>query len=216
MPAPQLNNPPLDAQLKRYYADIDELTADALAGQVDESEFRQEMERLTLSAILLAFLLAGGNPDTPAAQRELEEQRRIARNSTMALSNDIFDGRYSRSDKQTADEGQEKLRHRLDLWAITLVGVYHAGQIHQPARRETVTTADGTVVTAFREPRQMWLLGPTEEHCPDCARLAGQVHTTSEWQRASIRPQSPDLACTGRNCLCQFIDTDAESMGFVF
>ena len=66
------------------------------------------------------------------------------------------------------------------------------------------------------EPRYTWRLGATERHCSDCLRLNGQTHTASEWTRAGIRPQSPDLECGGWNCDCSLELTDTASEGFTF
>jgi hypothetical protein len=58
-----------------------------------------------------------------------------------------------------------------------------------------------------------WRIGATEKHCPDCARLNGQVHTAERWRRAGIEPQSPDLECNGFNCACFFEEHDGPESG---
>ena len=77
------------------------------------------------------------------------------------------------------------------LWTNALVGVFTNGQLHNPD-----------------DPTYLWMLGPTKDHCSDCGGLAGQTKTASEWARAGIRPQSPDLECGGWNCLCQLVEVD--------
>jgi len=54
-----------------------------------------------------------------------------------------------------------------------------------------------------------WVLGPTEEHCRDCATYAGRVYRASTWMRYGIQPQSPQLACHGFRCQCRLEPTDA-------
>jgi hypothetical protein len=205
---PKINNPAADPQLARYYQQIDQLTGRALSGDIDERTFRQELERLTLAAILLMFLLGGGDVSTPAGARALAAQQKIARESAGRLTGDIFDGRYSASDKQTREDGREKLQGRLVLWGVTLAGVFAQGQIHAPAGlREVVAVGeDGRpVVTVERgESRLVWRLGPTERHCVDCAGFDGQVKTAGEWAAMQIHPGSFDLSCHGFNCLCIF------------
>lgn len=49
-----------------------------------------------------------------------------------------------------------------------------------------------------------WLIGPTEQHCPDCSKYNGRVYRASAWAAKDIRPQSPDLNCHGYRCLCSF------------
>lgn len=61
---------------------------------------------------------------------------------------------------------------------------------------------------AGRNEKLMWMLGPTE-HCVDCARLATKVKRASQWQRADLRPQSPDLECGGWRCQCELRPTRA-------
>jgi hypothetical protein len=47
----------------------------------------------------------------------------------------------------------------------------------------------------------LWILGPTEEHCSSCSRLAGKVKRMSYW-RDHVLPQNapnPALSCGGWN-----------------
>ena len=85
--------------------------------------------------------------------------------------------------------------------------VYAIGQLYIPPR-----IVEGVEV----EQNYVWRLGNTREHCADCLRLDGQVHTADEWRRAAIRPQSPNLECGGWNCDCRLEPTEAESQGFTF
>jgi hypothetical protein len=52
-----------------------------------------------------------------------------------------------------------------------------------------------------------WVLGPTEEHCSDCGRLAGKVKRVGTWWSYPLSPQSHDLACKGFNCKCRLKPT---------
>lgn len=49
-----------------------------------------------------------------------------------------------------------------------------------------------------------WLIGPTEQHCPDCSKYNGRVYRAKVWAAKEIRPQSPRLNCHGFRCLCSF------------
>lgn len=53
-----------------------------------------------------------------------------------------------------------------------------------------------------------WVLGSTDEHCEDCAKLAGRVYRRATWEKWNIRPQSHDLACRGYNCKCNLEPTN--------
>lgn len=59
-----------------------------------------------------------------------------------------------------------------------------------------------------KDKKMAWVLGPTEQHCPDCSRYSGRVYRASIWQRNGIKPQDNDLSCCGYNCLCQLKPTD--------
>jgi hypothetical protein len=203
---PSIGNPTADPQLLRYYQQIDDLTGRALAGDIDERGFQQELNRLTTAAILLLFLLGGGDVGSPAGARQLAQHQQIARESAARLASDIFDGRYSADGRQTGEDGREKLRNRLVLWTVTAAGVYALGQVHTaPA------VGQGG---QFAEARYRWTRGPTARPCRDCAGLDGVVLTASEWARMGIRPQSPSLNCGGWRCLCRLELTDEPSVTF--
>lgn len=205
-------NKEADERIEKYQAELIALTGLALAGDIDESAFEAEMERVVFAMILLMFLLAGGNTDTPGAADDLNEQRQIASNSIRMLADDLFNGRYSAREKaspgrpvQTADEGKDKLLNRLVLWTFSAASLYAIGQL---STGEVLNPKTGQ----REEPRYRWQYGDTD-HCTDCLALNGVVLAASEWKRIGIRPQSPDLECTGRRCQCKFMLTDEPSVG---
>lgn len=61
---------------------------------------------------------------------------------------------------------------------------------------------------AAGDKKKKWVYDPTKEHCPDCERLNGRVYRASTWDRYGIAPRSPELACFGTHCGCDFVDTD--------
>jgi hypothetical protein len=182
-----------------YQGELLDLSTQAIDGDLSRQEFVKEMRDEVTSALMLAFLLGGGNINNPEAQAAIDEQRQLAFNSIQSFADDIYNGRYSETEEQSAEEGLGKLTNRLSLWVVSLAGMYTIGKLHV---RKIVN--------------YIWRLGNTIKHCTDCLHLAGQVHTSDEWRRAGIRPQSPDLECTGRRCDCRFDETDAPSEGFVF
>lgn len=194
----QLPDESANLQLQRYYEQIEALTDRALNGDIYENEFRDEYERLALAALLLAFLLAGGDQDNPAAARELETAQRQARESAAKLTSDIYDGRYSANEEtgQTVEQGREKLAGRLTLWAFSLGELYHLGMLYNRSGRN-----------------KRWGLGNTEQHCSTCLGLDGVVLTVDEWEFLGIRPQSSKLACRGFYCDCRWTETDEPSIG---
>lgn len=63
-------------------------------------------------------------------------------------------------------------------------------------------------VTSCGDKKFMWQLGPTEEHCEDCAKYNGRVYRGSTWNKYGILPKSRDLACHGFNCRCELVPTN--------
>lgn len=53
--------------------------------------------------------------------------------------------------------------------------------------------------------KEVWRLGRTEKHCPDCEKLNGIVAYASEWEASGYEPQNAPnskLKCGGWNCDC--------------
>jgi hypothetical protein len=58
-------------------------------------------------------------------------------------------------------------------------------------------------ISADRNGYYEWKLGKTEQHCPDCQRLNGQIHRFKDWYSKGWIPQSDKLACHGYRCDCR-------------
>ena len=55
-----------------------------------------------------------------------------------------------------------------------------------------------------------WVLGPSEESCPSCSKLAGKVKRASWWYDNGILPRVHAawyLACGGWRCKCELVPT---------
>ena len=61
-------------------------------------------------------------------------------------------------------------------------------------------------VLACKDKKLVWVIGPTERHCRDCAKYDTRVYRGSTW--GDIRPQHPSLACHGYRCKCRLDATD--------
>lgn len=61
-------------------------------------------------------------------------------------------------------------------------------------------------VTGAANKFQVWELG-SGEHCPDCLRLAGQVHRLRAWHNSGWLPGATKLKCGGWRCGCSLQDT---------
>ncbi len=193
-----LDNEAAQTRLEQYERDLQALMDMALSGQIREDDFRREMERVTVAAILIMYLLGGGDP--AKQQSALNAQLLQNSRSIAGLTDDIYSGRYSARDEaesqrptQTRQEGRQKLLNRIVLWVFALSGIYAIGQTKAPP-------VNGI------EPEYIWELGRTEKHCRDCLWAAGQVLTASQWDRlaaAGIAPQSSSLECQGYHCDCR-------------
>lgn len=194
--------PAIDGKLADYQAELTALCTRARAGEIERADFEREMEAI-VNAALEAFFLTGAETDTIPfdAINQIGEEKYIALRSIRNLANDIYDGRYSEQKEddevtQTDEAGLLMLENRVSLWAGTAAGLYAMGMTFLEASQ-----------------RLVWSYGGTIEHCEDCARLVGQVHTALEWRLSGWRPQSRALSCGGWKCLCLFRKTNKPKQG---
>lgn len=86
---------------------------------------------------------------------------------------------------------------RAQLWAQRWIEAYNNAV-------RLIATANGE--------KLMWILGATEEHCPECAGLNGKVMYAREWDDIGVKPQNAPndaLTCGGWRCDCSLVPTDA-------
>lgn len=197
----QIGTGEVDETLLAYYDELDGLTGQALEDEIERLVFIGAMTAAVGTFLLRLFLIGTDTGEIPGdGQSHYDEQLAINEEAIPGLANDIYSGRYGENEDtgQTADEGRSHLRARLVLWTASAAGVYALGQLFNPS------------VENYR-----WQIGGTIQHCADCARLNGQVHSKEAWLSAGIQPQSPDLLCGGWRCDCSFLPTTAlESGGF--
>lgn len=75
-------------------------------------------------------------------------------------------------------------------------------------------TRSAARVMACKDKKLKWNQGPTEQGCPTCSRLNGQVRRASFWQAKGVLPRvhgSPLLDCQGYRCECTLDPTDEPS-----
>ena len=194
--------PGVDEQIAEYYQAMDDLTQAAVNGRINEKQFKDEAERLTIAALILLYLLGGGDP--AKQDRALAPKIKINKRSIGLLSDDIYSGRYSANEKQTEADGKRKLLTRLVMWGVAIYGAYNLGRTWQLPKLDYETGV-------LAEPAEEWRRGPTKEGCHTCTTLDGVGLTVSDWRylaSAGIEPQSPDLDCHGYYCLCGLYPTD--------
>lgn len=184
----------LDEMVREAEQGLFDIAERANEGEITEEEFKQEYLAAYLFFLRASAAKAAGMPVDALPQEALTEINNIFNEGALNISSiasDIYNGRYQERDeategrpKQTSDEGKEKLSNRMLLWAGNISAAVSIGVL-------------------YLSEKQRWDVGPTE-HCPDCKRLDGQVHTRQEWIQSGWRPRSPRLACTGRNCQCRW------------
>lgn len=193
----------VDSRLSTYQDDLSRLAEKARQGDLDQAEFEQQAEELATVALLALFNLGRQSDELDyEAQAAYEQERVLAFLAIRNLSRDIYAGRYA-EEKDAEDnvvksdaDGRLALSSRIVLWAATAAGVYALGQLH---REVTVKYA--------------WQLGMTSQHCEDCLRLDGQIHTSLDWRLSGFRPQGGNLACGGWKCDCRLDETDEKVTG---
>lgn len=214
----------VETDLQDYQTQLDDLARQAESGEIDQADFEQRLEAITTAILVLALIRGTGQDNEadrllieaslmlleddsqaafdegmatltdpailgealpPEAVAELQTEFDFSAASTLGA--DIYGGQYT--------DNAEGLLSRLAMWAATAWGLYNLGQmVGQP------------------EQRFEWRYGPTE-HCPDCLRLNGQVHTGTEWQRSGWRPNSRALECGGYHCQCGLYPTNSPASG---
>lgn len=190
-----------EADLAQLESELQELVVKAANGDIDEDTFKEEYLALFLLALAASAASGAAGDMTAAGVAELAVMESEARESIGNLSSEIYAGRYSAggvhpsnksadpfnaaSEALTEESALTKIVNRVGKWGSSITAAFWLGNVFSEANGEE---------------KEMWVVGATE-HCPDCLRLDGQVHTAAEWSRV-IRPKSPDLACTGKECQC--------------
>ena len=176
-----------------YEAQLSELAQSANGGEIQQDDFEDEAKAIVAALILLAFL-RGSEMDEEDLSGELramiDGEIAVNQEAIDNFSADIYAGRY-----QADKLGDEGLSNRLGLWVSTLAGAYAVGQIHR-----------------LDNPRFVWRVGPTE-HCGDCLRLNGQVHTAEQWRNSGWTPKGRNLECHGYRCQCSLQETTESVRG---
>jgi hypothetical protein len=115
---------------------------------------------------------------------------------------DIVEGEYT----------QQQISERANMWVNKSLNPLYYVALAVGAAKAIRGLADAFGVVK-KEPLFMWVYDPRKEHCKDCLRLNGQIHTMKEYLKKGILPQSPRLACNGYNCGCSLVLTEQKARG---
>lgn len=178
--------------LSDYEDELAELTERLQSGEITQSEFEALVEELVSDSVLLSFLEGSGKDEgdlTDADLATIQEMQQPQLDAVPNLAIDVAEGKF------TGDEPND-LGARVTLWGGQLASAYIMGKLRRPDN-----------------PNYVWLLGATEQHCSDCLRLSGQVHTAAEWEDSGWRPRITRLECNGYRCDCDLAETNEPTRG---
>lgn len=184
-------------ELLQFSASMQILAEQAARGEIDRDRYEQELASLIMGISVALYLAASEkayrdlNTDDLLAIRDYQQ---AALDSIDNLSEDLYERRFF--DPETGEIRLPALGQRLSLWVLGALGLANVAQ-----------------VLGHPEQRYEWVLGATRQHCGDCARLNGQVHTGSEWKRSGWTPQGHNLECKGWNCDCKLMPTNRPEQG---
>jgi len=179
----------IEEALDLYEGELNDLVLSANDGVIDAGALATMLVSLAGTTLLAMFIQALGQ--SGAQNKTINEIVQRNEDAAERLAQDIADGRYI---------GREDiLLRRMSLWLGDAYLAYNLGLVNREGNAEE---------------RFIFINGPTSDHCADCLRLDGQVHTGSEWSsHPDMLPQSRDLACSGYRCLCKLESTDESTNG---
>lgn len=183
----------LDELMDDYSEDFNRLVDSAASGETSQDDFEDEMEALVAALLLAAFLRGSRLSEaelTAAIRVEVNAEIEINLDAVSSFADDIYAGRYA-----PEDLGEDGLSSRVGLWIGALAGMYARGQLRRTG-----------------DPFYRWQVGATE-HCTDCQRLSGQVHSASAWLSSGWIPRGGNLSCHGFRCQCLLVDATGPSNG---
>lgn len=153
------------------------------------------MEQI-VAAILMSLFARGSfvtfSEFTDEMREVVDEQVQIHLQSLSRFGEDIFERQlYS-----PGNLGLDGAFARVAMWISIATGIYYLGMLYRPD-----------------EPFLRWNMSVFKEHCADCVRLSGQVHTSTEWRASGWYPHAFHLECTGVHCGCFFTQVNGPSAG---
>ena len=180
----------LEEALATYNDELLELAQSANEELITQSVFEDALLTLSSLTLLAIFELGFGSADAKMSSLITNLVNTNA-DAVPGFASAIYEGRYT--DRNSA------LKRRVALWRESAAAAYIIGQVSDPSRKEQ---------------HYEFVMGPTSDHCEDCARLDGQIHTAAEWKSHSkYLPRSRGLACSGFRCLCNLEDTNDKTSG---
>lgn len=183
-----------DPDIQQYEQQFAGLVERADRGEISRERFEGAMEQIVASIILSLFLKGAR-----LTYGELSEEARTVLGQELtehlasldSFADDLYAGRYGEGDL-----GLDAAYGRVATWLNIAAGIFFLGQTYQQF-----------------DVYLRWNFSFLKEHCGDCVRLNGQVHTASEWRNSGWYPRSFGLECHGVHCGCFFTEVAGPSQG---
>lgn len=185
-----------DPDLRAYERQFRYLIEQALEGQVSRERFEGAMEQIVIAILMTLF--ARGSYLTVSElsveiQQVLDTEIQVHLSALDSFADDLFD--------PVALSGNRivflsSALERVSKWLTIASGIYYLGMLYRTD-----------------DPYLQWNYSIFKEHCADCLRLNGQVHTASEWRATIWRPRSSVLECFGVHCGCFLTQVNGPSTG---
>lgn len=180
---------------------IQSLVKSTYKGNVGTVDFTDKMSSIIggqlRNAYNTAWIDEGMNEDnTSAALPDYLEESLLAAIAEQTASNFSYQYFNDITDARIREAPIDPLLSRAELWA---------GQWNTAYENAT------SLITLQNGGREEWVLGATEQHCPECEKLNGIVALASEWNKAGVYPKNPPndyLTCGGWHCDCERRATD--------
>lgn len=231
----------IEDELAMYSDDLVALSEKAVAGEISQDEFEDELIAITMAILMIAFLVGS----VIAIDQLNEAQRLIFDAATVVLNSNVGGDQTLLEQAQfnsasavlmnpffTNDaftpEQMDFISGQLDISSESAASIAQAiadGTFDGVAGQEVLATRMsmwvGTAVMMFSygqtfradNPFFLWKRNVLKMSCSDCLRLDQQVHTAEEWRAANWIPRSTRLICFGVFCGCLFIETVGPSQG---
>lgn len=155
--------------------------------------FREGLLRAGTKAYEDGMRDGGADPSEADATEMADRRRTIA--DWLAVQNPYINSFVD--DVNSGAVTPEMAQQRAQLWVNKSLRAIYLSGLHD----------------ADKQGRYMWAIGPTEEHCPDCVMLNGQVHSLKEWMASGYYPGANTLACEGFECGCRMVKTSLPVRG---
>jgi hypothetical protein len=175
-----------------YHDRLRQLALDYYYRRISFLDFRTRMIGLIGSGLTEAWLsgreAVGKRTGIPFSERnvltrEIRQEISYLDGLTRAIESLIRDGK-----------NVDVISRRLELWGDAYVRMNELSMVYNGEKQMLE-----------------WVLHPAE-HCGDCVRLSGSVHSAKDWVKVGLHPKSWKLACR-QGCKCTLELTDKPEGG---